>query len=114
MMDEHPVPATHPGEDLRVPGTHDRAGTRRAPAFTFRFDGTPVIAHPGETVGAALLAAGHRELRRTRLGERPRGLFCAIGTCFDCLVSIDGGSPTRSCLAPAAPGIDVEPDRADD
>ena len=86
---------------------------RRGPAFTFRFAGVSVRAYPGETIGAALLAAGHRELRRTRVGERPRGLFCAIGTCFDCLVSIDGGGPTRACLAPATSGLDVEPTHGD-
>lgn len=100
-------------DDLRIPPTHDRAGIDRGPAFTFRIDGEPVLAHPGETVAAALLAAGHRELRRTRGDGSPRGLFCAIGTCFDCLVRIDGARPVRACVTPASPELEVERPRAD-
>ncbi len=102
--------AGHPRvPDLRVVGADDPVGIVRGPAFTFRFDGAEVRAHPGETIAAALLAAGHRRLRTTRVGGRPRGLFCAIGTCFDCLVRVDGGRPVRACLTPASPGVEVTP-----
>ena len=99
-------------DDLRVGGADDPAGIRRDPAFTFRFDGQEVPAHPGETIAGALLAAGHRQLRSTRFGQRPRGLFCAIGTCFDCLVHVDGGRPVRACLTPAAPNLSVASSRS--
>jgi predicted molibdopterin-dependent oxidoreductase YjgC len=91
--------------DLRVPPPD---GPDRGPAFTFRFDGAAVRAHPGETIGAALLAAGIRTLRTTRAGGRPRGLLCGIGQCFDCLVTVDGLPSQRACLTPAAPGQEVE------
>jgi hypothetical protein len=94
--------------DLRVPAEHDRTGIRRGEPFTFWFGEARVVAHPGETIAAALMAAGQRELRRTRIDGRPRGLFCAIGSCFDCLVSIDGGGPTRACLTLAQPDHHVE------
>lgn len=100
-------------DDLRIPPTHDPTGSQRGPTFTFRFDGDPVVAHSGETVAAALLAAGHRELRRTRVDGSPRGLFCAIGTCFDCLVTVDGSGPVRACLTPASRDLEVERPRAD-
>ena len=54
---------------------------------------------PGQTVGAALVADGVVAWRSTRRGGRPRGLFCGIGVCFDCLVTIDGRSDQRACVA---------------
>jgi predicted molibdopterin-dependent oxidoreductase YjgC len=91
--------------DLRLPAP---SGPERAAAFTFRFRGAEVRAHPGETIGAALLAAGIRDLRSTRVEGRPRGLFCGIGSCFDCLVTVNGVRSQRACLTPANPGDRVE------
>jgi hypothetical protein len=74
-----------------------------APAFSIRFDGQPVTAVPGQTVAAALWAAGVRSWRTTRGAGTPRGLFCGIGACFDCLVTIDGEPDQPACLVPARP-----------
>ncbi len=74
------------------------------PETVFTFDGEPVGAMPGQSIGAALLSAGHRSWRTTRFGGRPRGLFCGIGVCFDCLVSVNGLLNERACLRPAAAG----------
>ncbi|GGM16313.1 (2Fe-2S)-binding protein [Nakamurella endophytica] len=74
---------------------------------TFAFDGRPVPFTEGQTVGAALLASGVYSWRRTRRRDRPRGLFCGIGVCFDCLLTVDGVPDQRACLRPAAPGLDV-------
>jgi hypothetical protein len=73
-------------------------------AFTIELDGEPVTVAPGQTVAAALIAAGHRSWRRTRIGDRPRGVFCGIGVCFDCLATINGTPNQRACLVEAAPG----------
>ncbi|MEV4754335.1 (2Fe-2S)-binding protein [Micromonospora sp. NPDC049559] len=82
------------------------AGT--APAgFTITVDGEPVPVRAGQTVAGALLAAGRRTTRFTRFGERPRGVFCGIGVCFDCLVTHNGVPGVRACLEPAAPGDTV-------
>ncbi|MFI7078916.1 (2Fe-2S)-binding protein [Micromonospora sp. NPDC049903] len=75
--------------------------------FEILLDGTPVPCRDGWTVGAALTAAGVRSWRDTRLGGRPRGLFCGIGICFDCLLTVNGQPSLRACLVPAAPGDDV-------
>lgn len=92
--------------DLRVaPPT----GPDRGPSFTFRFAGRPYTAYPGETIGAALLAAGVRELRATRVHGAGRGLLCGIGSCYDCLVVVDGHPGRRACLTSATPDADVEP-----
>lgn len=71
------------------------------------FDGRPIPALPGETVAAALTAAGILAYRRTASGA-PRGLWCGMGACFDCLVTIDGRANQRACLAKVAPGMVVE------
>jgi predicted molibdopterin-dependent oxidoreductase YjgC len=75
--------------------------------YSIAFDGRPVPAAPGQTVAAALWAAGVRSWRTTREGGAPRGLFCGIGTCFDCLITIDGAPNQRACLVPARPGMTV-------
>lgn len=74
---------------------------------SFDFDGRPIPFAPGQSVGAALIAAGVRSWRTTRLAGRPRGLFCGIGVCFDCLVTVDGRPNERACLLPASAGAAV-------
>ncbi|MFF4776146.1 (2Fe-2S)-binding protein [Microtetraspora fusca] len=82
-------------------------GARPEPEFEMRVDGRPVPVVPGQTVGAALHAAGIRTWRTTRFGERRRGLFCGIGVCFDCLVTVNGEENLRACLTEARPGDEV-------
>ncbi|MFF3846251.1 (2Fe-2S)-binding protein [Streptomyces sp. NPDC002328] len=75
--------------------------------FTVTFDGREIEALPGQTVAAALWSAGIMSWRDTRRESRPRGVFCGIGVCFDCLVTVDGRPNQRACLTPAAPGTDI-------
>lgn len=82
----------------------ERVGARPGPAFTVTFDGRPVEALPGQTVAAVLWAAGVTSWRVTRGEGRPRGVFCGIGVCFDCLVSVNGRPNQRACLLPVRPG----------
>ncbi|MEV7082634.1 (2Fe-2S)-binding protein [Streptomyces sp. NPDC093516] len=82
----------------------ERAAARPGPAFTVTFDGRPVEALPGQTVAAVLWAAGVTSWRTTRGEARPRGVFCGIGVCFDCLVTVNGRPNQRACLLPAGPG----------
>ncbi|MGW7285798.1 (2Fe-2S)-binding protein [Streptomyces sp. NPDC054847] len=83
------------------------AGAEPGPGFALTFDGHDVRAQPGQTVAAALWAAGITSWRTTRGDSRPRGVFCGIGVCFDCLVIVDGRPNQRACLVPAVPGADV-------
>jgi hypothetical protein len=76
---------------------------------SFRFADRVIPFREGQTVGAALVAAGVRSWRTTRVEHRPRGLFCGIGVCFDCLVVIDGRPNQRAYLALAREGLDVQP-----
>jgi len=68
------------------------------------FDGRSLPMAPGQTVAAVLIAAGIRSWRTTRVDGRPRGLFCGIGVCFDCLVTVNGVPSVRACVTEARPG----------
>src|ERR1700738_262590 len=70
------------------------------------FDGTEIEALPGETVAAALAAADIVAVRETR-SHAPRGPFCGMGVCFDCLVTVDGRPSQRACLTKIEAGMDV-------
>ena len=74
---------------------------------TFTFDGVPVHALRGQTVAGALLADGVISWHLTRSGGRPRGLFCGIGACFDCLVDVNEDRAVRACLVPVQGGDEV-------
>ncbi|WP_421996604.1 FAD-dependent oxidoreductase [Reyranella sp.] len=78
-------------------------------SVTMTFDGREIEALEGETVGAALAAAGIVAVRRTRSGD-PRGPFCGMGVCYDCLVTIDGRPSQRACLTRATAGMDIRSD----
>ena len=71
-----------------------------------RFDGAEIEALPGETIAAALAAADIVAVRQARSGA-PRGPYCGMGVCFDCLVTVDGRPSQRACLTKVAPGMDV-------
>jgi predicted molibdopterin-dependent oxidoreductase YjgC len=79
---------------------------QRGPRVTLTIDGRSVQAHLGESVAAALMAEGAVATRRTRDGDR-RGVFCGMGVCFDCLVSVDGVPNTRSCMTWVREGMVV-------
>jgi len=72
----------------------------------FSFDGTALEATRGMTIAGALLANGVMSWHRTGAG-RPRGLFCGIGMCFDCLVDVGGRRAVRACLVPVREGDEV-------
>ncbi|MFF5007393.1 (2Fe-2S)-binding protein [Streptomyces phaeochromogenes] len=82
----------------------DLVDARPGPAFTVTFDGREIAVLPGQTIAAALWSAGIRSWRTTRGSGEPRGVFCGIGVCFDCLVSVNGRVNQRACLVPAEAG----------
>ncbi|HMK98049.1 MAG TPA: FAD-dependent oxidoreductase, partial [Acidimicrobiales bacterium] len=73
----------------------------------FRFDGRELAAPWGTTIAGALLSNGERAWRTTRTGGQLRGLFCGIGTCFDCLVDVNGEKAVRACLAVLSEGDEI-------
>ena len=76
-------------------------------SVTLQLDGKPLPARRGQTVAVAMLAAGQRVLRHTRRTGKPRGLFCAMGVCFDCVMTIDGEPGVRACMTKVEDGMQV-------
>ncbi len=74
----------------------------------FTFDGEPVAAVAGDTVASALAAAGIVRVRRsTSDDDAMRGVWCGMGVCFDCLVTMNGRAGQRACLAKIEGGEEV-------
>ena len=88
----------------RLPDSH---GLERGATVTVELDGRPATAYAGETLAALLLAEGHIATRTTA-GGAPRGVFCGMGVCFDCLVVVDGVPNTRACMTWVRDGMRVE------
>jgi hypothetical protein len=84
-----------------------RRTTPDGEAFTFTFEDRAIAARPGDSVAAALVAAGIFTTRTTPATAAPRGMFCMMGACFDCLAEIDGVGNLQTCLAEARPGLAV-------
>lgn len=84
------------------------SGVERGRQFEIEVDGKPVVAFEGETIAAVLLAAGQKSLRHTAKHDAPRGIFCGMGICFDCVMTVDGVPNVRTCVTPATPGMKVE------
>ena len=63
-------------------------------------DGKKIKAFEGEMIASALIASGIKVLRFTSKKEEPRGLFCAIGRCTDCVMEVNGLSNVRTCITP--------------
>jgi sarcosine oxidase subunit alpha len=80
----------------------------RTKTVTFTFDGKPVRALGGDTIGSALYAAGRRTFSRSFKYHRRRGLMCCSGQCPNCLVAVDGAPGVRACTEPVREGIRVE------
>lgn len=75
---------------------------------TLKVDGKPIRARTGDTVAAAMLAAGVDRCRTTPVTGAPRAPYCLMGVCFDCLVTIDGIGSRQGCLVPVREGMSVE------
>jgi len=75
--------------------------------ISFTFNGETFTGLSGQSIAAALLSHGVRELRVTRFNEKPRSIFCGIGICFDCVVVVNGIANQRACLIEIAEGMTI-------
>ena len=80
-------------------------------AVALTVDGRQVRARAGDSVAAAMLAAGLVDCRDTPVSGQPRAPYCLMGVCFDCLVTIDGVPNRQGCLVTVAAGMRVERQR---
>ncbi len=81
------------------------------PCVRITVDGRPVQAQAGETVASALLAERVKACRTTAISGTPRGPYCMMGVCFDCLVTVDGVGNRQGCLTVVRDGMTVETQR---
>lgn len=72
--------------------------------LTIIFDGVPVAGVAGQSVAGVILAGGTLGFRRTSVHGTPRGVFCGIGICYDCLVEVNGRRDVRACQRRATEG----------
>lgn len=77
------------------------------PAVTIHLDGEAIPAREGDTVAAAMLAAGIDQTRTTPVSGAPRLPFCMMGVCFDCLMEIDGLPNRQACMVRVRDGMQV-------
>ena len=91
---------------LRVDGL-----VQRGRPIEIEVDGAPVQAFEGETIATALIASGRKVLRYTASGA-PRGIFCGMGACFECVVEVNGDLSVRSCVTPVRAGMRIRTSEA--
>lgn len=94
----------------------NRHGARRiadgaGEPVTLTFEGNPIPAFSGDTIAAALLAAGVRAFKITEVAGEPRGGYCFSGRCSECMVIVDGVANQRSCVTPVRDGMVVQMQR---
>lgn len=89
-------------KDHPVLGVLDESKT-----VTFTFNDMEYEALQDESIAAALLANGIRTLRYHEESGSPRGIYCNIGHCFECRVTVDGVQGERACLTPVKQGMNV-------
>lgn len=75
---------------------------------TFTYDGRQMQGYEGEPIAMALKAAGVTIHRYTTKRHEPRGIFCAIGRCTDCVMVVDGKPNVRTCMTPLREGMTVQ------
>ena len=83
----------------------------RGQRLTVVIDGERVEARAGDSVAAAMLAAGCLICRASALAGEPRAPFCLMGACFECLVSVDGVGNRQRCMIEVREGMRIETGR---
>ncbi len=86
-----------------LPGAQGAAATQVA----IWFNDQPLTVPDGRSVAAALLAAGVSRFRATPVSGAPRGPFCMMGACFECLVEIDGVPSRQACMVEVKAGMRI-------
>lgn len=76
--------------------------------ITFTFDGKTYEGFEGDTIASALLANGIRKLRVHEESGTPRGIYCNIGHCFECRVSVNQTFGLRACMTELKAGMVIE------
>jgi len=89
-------------EDLRIPAI------TRQEKVKLRVNDQTIEAYAGETVLAALMAAGIKILKKNPVSHQPRGALCGMGVCFECTVTINGRPNVRACMTEVEDGMEIK------
>jgi sarcosine oxidase subunit alpha len=82
---------------------------QRGRRIVFSVNGRSTTAHVGETIHAALIAAGYCQFRKSKT-HQPRGVFCGMGVCHECVVTVNNGPTQRACVTVVEEGMEIEID----
>lgn len=95
-------------EDLRVT-KHPILGNQEPEELVeITVDGKTLTAIKGEMIAAVLMANGIKVHRHTHKSHEPRGIFCGIGQCTDCVMTVNGRPNVRTCITPVEAGMVIE------
>ena len=75
--------------------------------ITVQVNDLPVPALRGEPLTATLVAAGVLTLGHSHKSGSPRGMYCGMGVCFECLVGVKGRGRVRACMTQAEAGMEI-------
>lgn len=93
-----------PIKDLRI------KKIQRKEKINILVNGDPIPAFKGETVLAALTAAGYKSLKRSAVLKEKRGALCGMGICFECIVTINGVPNKRACMIEVEDNMEIVTD----
>jgi predicted molibdopterin-dependent oxidoreductase YjgC len=85
-----------------------RVNDRPLRPIMITIDSAPFEAKAGDSVAAALMDSGALASRLSAVSASPRGAYCLMGVCFECLVTIDGVANRQGCLVEVREGMAVE------
>ncbi len=83
----------------------------KGPKVQFTFDDRTLEGYEGEPIAVALRSSGVLIHRYTAKRKEPRGMFCAIGRCTDCIMVVNGVPNVRTCVEPLQAGMIVQTQR---
>ncbi len=90
-----------------IAASDDPIRPKDSAVISISVDGETVTGLAGQTIAGVLLASGRPSWRRTSGDGSPRGVFCGIGVCFDCIVTVNGDRDVRACQRRAADGDQI-------
>ena len=90
---------------------HQVTEVRPEARVSITVDGVDVEAVAGQTIAAALLTNGQRAFRLSSRSKEPRSIYCGMGVCFECLVTVNGRRNVRACVTPVREGQSIETQR---
>jgi predicted molibdopterin-dependent oxidoreductase YjgC len=80
--------------------------------ITIKVDGVEIEAYEGETIASALVAAEIKVFRNTKKLKEPRRIFCAVGRCTDCVMTVDEKPNVRTCITIVEEGMEIQTQRS--